>query len=160
MDKKEKTIKISVNVRGIFRNVKTGKITDRFEAHNLVVNVGLNSIASRLSGIDSPANKKGTITYCALGTSTTAADQGDTALVAESIRKLVSVRSVASNVAKFRTFFNTSEGNINIREIGLFGDDASSTPDSGTLFARLIVSRDKTDAETLTLDWEVTVAAG
>lgn len=155
---KEKTIKILVNVKATFRDARTGRITKQIKAHNLVVNTGLNSIAARLSGVSNPTTK-GSITYCALGTGTDAPAAGDTTLQTELIRKQVSVRSFAANVAQFRTFFNTSEGNDTIREIGLFGDDASASANSGTLFARLAVNKTKTSAETLTLDWQVSVAA-
>lgn len=152
------TIKAKINVIGTIRDAKTGRIKERFYAHNIVVDAGLASIAARLSGVDSPANKKGTITYCAVGTGTTAPAATDTALETEIYRKLISVRSNSANVARFRTFFNTSEANAVIKEIGLFGDNASGTTDSGTLFCHLAVDKTKTSAETLTLDWEVSVA--
>ena len=153
------TIKISVNVIGTFRDARTGKITDRFEKHNLAVNTGLYSIAARLAGVDIPANKKGTITYCALGDDGTAAAADQTKLLGEIFRKQVSVRSSTLGVATFRTYFNTSEANDTLLEAGLFGDDASATTDSGTLFCRLVINKTKTDAESLTLDWEVTISA-
>lgn len=156
---KKTTIEIKINVIGTFRDAKTGKITHQFKKHNLAVNTGLYSIAARLAGLDIPANKKGTITYCALGTGTTAPAAGDTTLETEIFRKQVSVRSSTLGVARFRTFFNTSEANDTLKELGLFGDDASATADSGTLFCRLAIDRVKTSAETLTLDWEVSVAA-
>lgn len=156
---KHSEIKIKINVIGIFRDAKTGRITRQFKAHNLAVNTGLYSIASRLAGTDVPANKKGTITYCAVGTDNTAANPSDTTLGTEIFRKQVSVRSSTLGVARFRTFFNTSEANDTLLEAGLFGDDASATADSGTLFCRLIINKTKTSAETLTLDWEVSVAA-
>lgn len=152
-------IKIKVNVVGTFRDGRTGAILDIFRAHNLAVDVGLASIASRLAGTDTPANKKGTITYCAVGTGVVAPDHADTTLGDEIFRKQVSVRSYTDNVARFRTFFNTSEANDTLKECGLFGDSASVTPDSGTLFCRLAINKVKTSSETLTLDWEVTVSA-
>jgi hypothetical protein len=150
-------IKVNVNVIGTIRDAKTGRIKERFYGHNLVVATGLASIAARLSGVSSPTGK-GTVTYCGVGTGTTAPATGDTTLETEVFRKLISVRSNSANVARFRTFFNTSEANIAIKEIGLFGDSASATANSGTLFARLAVDKTKTSAETLTLDWEISAA--
>jgi hypothetical protein len=152
-------LKISVNVVGTLRDARTGKITGQFKGKNLAVNVGLYSIAARLAGTDIPANTKGAITYCAVGTDNTPAAAGQIKLVTEIFRKLVSVRSSTLAVARFRTFFNTDEANDTLLELGLFGDDAAITADSGTLFCRIVINKTKTSAETLTLDWEVTVAA-
>jgi hypothetical protein len=152
-------LKIACNVTGIFRDAKTGEILDTFKGKNLVVNTGLYSIAARLSGLDTPLNKKGTITFCAAGTDGTAVDPTDTVLGTEIQRKQVSVRDYISGTASFTTFFNTSEANGTLLELGLFGDDATSTADSGTMFCRLVINKTKTDSETLTLVWEVSVAA-
>ncbi len=156
---KSKSLKIRINAILTFRDARSGRITDRIRVHNLAVNTGLYSIAARLSGVDIPANVKGTITYCAVGTGTDAPAAGDTDLQTEHTRKQVSVRSVTDGVAKFRTFFNTSEANAALKEAGLFGDDATSAADSGTLFCRLAINKTKTSAETLTIDWEVSVSA-
>jgi len=68
MTKNNGQVKIAFNVHGFFTDVKTGKITDTFEGKNLVVDSGLESLAARLAGLDTPINKRGTITYCAVGT--------------------------------------------------------------------------------------------
>jgi len=159
MKMKNQKIRIQYNVTATFRDAVTGKITKQFKAHNLSVSAGLASIAARLMGSDIPANKKGTITYCGVGTGTDAPAAGDTTLQTELTRKQVSQRSLAVNVAKFRTYFNTTEANGTLKECGLFGDDATAVADSGTLFCRLAINKTKTSGETLTLDWEVTVAA-
>lgn len=143
---------LKMNVKATFEDVKTHKKTV-IETHNVTATVGKNSIAARLvGGVD-----KGEITYMALGTGSTTPDASDTALATELIRKQVSVRSVSGNVATFRTFFSTSEGNGTLTEVGLFGDNASSTADSGVLYARAAISKTKTSSETLTLDWSATV---
>jgi hypothetical protein len=159
MELNKKSLKILFNVTATFRDARTGRITKQFKGHNLAVNTGLNSIAARLAGTDIPANKKGTINYCGVGTGTDAPAAGDTELQTELFRKQVSVRSSTLNVARFRTFFSTSEANDTLKEVGLFGDDATATADSGTLFCRIAVNKTKTSSETLTLDWEVQVAA-
>ena len=135
-------------------NVKTGKIT-RDYVKNMFVTAGKNAIADALRG--TIANNKGIITYCALGTSAVAPALGNTHLGVEIARKLVSVRSVAANVATFQTFFTTSEGVGALREAGLFGDDASATPDTGTLFCHTAINRTKSSNDTLTISWAVTI---
>jgi hypothetical protein len=152
----KQNITIKANVIATFRN-KEGQITHREERHNLVPTVGLESIASRLSGTDNPSTIA-TITYCALGTGTNVPAAGDTALQTEVFRKQISVRDYDGVTARFRTFFSTSEGNATLKECGLFGDDATATTDSGILFARVNIDKAKTDAETLTLDWEITIS--
>lgn len=151
-------MKLTANVHLVARDTE-GNITYELRKHNLAVTAGLESIAQRLAGVDVPANKKGTITYLALGTGTTAAAAGDTTLDTEVFRKLVSARTYTGAVAKYRVFINTTEANVTIKELGLFGDDATGTADTGTLYARLIVDKAKTSAETLTVDWEVELAA-
>lgn len=135
-----------------FKNVNTGELVEIL-VPNLVTDAGKASIASRLKG----STDKGLITYCALGTDATAPASANTTLGTELGRKLISVRSVATNVATFQTFFTTSEVNGVLKEAGLFGDDASASADSGTLFCHTAVNRTKTSAETLTLTWTVTI---
>jgi hypothetical protein len=139
----------------ILRDGATGKIKDVTFIKNTFVTSGKNSIASRLSGTDTSG--KGTITYCALGTSSVAPTLADTHLGTEIFRKLISTRSVSGKVATYQTFFTISEANGTLREAGLFGDDASGTPDTGTLFSKLAINRVKSASDTLTLSWDITV---
>lgn len=134
---------------------KYGNIKEVQHYKNLITDLAKASIADGLRG--TTTNNKGVITYCALGTDATAPDPTDTALGTEIFRKLVSVRSVADNVATFQTYFATGEANGTLREAGLFGDSASDTTDSGTLFAHTAVNRVKTSNDTLTLYWDVTI---
>lgn len=135
-------------------HVKTGEI-ERTLVKNMVVNTGKYAIADALRG--TTANNRGIITYCAVGTGSTAPAAGNTKLETELFRKLISVRSFATNVATFQTFFTTSEANGTLREAGLFGDDASGTADSGVLFCRTEINRTKTSGDTLTLSWSLTI---
>lgn len=143
------------NVRLTFENIETGK-KEIISLHNVECTAGKNSLASRMAGAE-----KGQVTYLAVGTGDTSAGNApgasDVALNNELVRKQISVRSSTSNTANFRVFFNTSEANGTLTEIGLFGDDASITPDSGTLFARAAINKTKTNAETLTIDWSLDV---
>lgn len=139
-----------------FTNVKTGK-KRVYRYKNMFVTAGKNAIAQRLAG-----QSVGEITYCALGTGTTAPALANTALQTEIARKLISVRSYLANVATFRTFFTTAEGNGSLKEAGLFGtgvgQTASSVAGSGQMFCRTNINRTKSSADTLTLTWAVTIA--
>lgn len=139
----------------VIRDAKTGKIKHEERINNTFVTVGKNSIAAGLIGITD--NNQGIITYCALGTSVVAATLADTTLTTEIYRKLISVRSVSGKVATFQTFFTTAEANGTLREAGLFGDAATATTDSGTLFSKLAMNRVKTSSDTLTLSWDITI---
>lgn len=145
------------NIKGdvivIIRDAKTGEIKSEDHVKNVFVTTGKNSLASRLVGTDSV----GVITYCAVGTDATAPEPEDTVLGAEEYRKLISVRSSAGNVATFTTFYTTSEANGALKEAGLFGDDATGSADSGTLFCHTAIDRTKTSGDTLTIQWAVTI---
>lgn len=156
---KMQTLNDKLNIKGkvklIFTNVKTGKVR-KYAYHNVFVTFGKNAIAQRLSG-----QSVGDITYCALGTNTTAPALGDTAMGTELVRKLVSVRSYSGNVATFQTYFTTSEGNGTLKEAGLFGNGvgrtASGTADTGQMFCHVAINRTKTSNDTLSLVWTVTI---
>lgn len=152
--KLQEFIKLKGHLKIDLYNTVTGE-HEITEVKNMVVTTAKNSIADRLKGTDT--NNMGSITYCALGTGSTAPAADDTTLETEIERKLISVRSVSNNVATFETYFTTSEGNGTLWEAGLFGDDASDTVDSGTLYCRTAINRVKTSNDTLTLTWTVTV---
>jgi hypothetical protein len=152
--KNSDTIKLKGSVIITIQDAKTGRIKSVDKLDNMVVTLGKIGIASGLMG----DTTKGYITYCAVGTSTTAPALTDTALIAELARKLISTREVNSNSAVFTTYFGTSEANGTLREAGLFGDStASLTANSGRLYCRLAISRTKSSADTLTISWTLTV---
>jgi len=149
-------MQILTNVKLVFEDIDTGKETV-IEKHNVTCTVGMESVASRLAG-----GSTGLITYMGLGTGSVdggnAPSAGDTTLNDELYRKQISTATVDSVEVTFRTFYNTSEAIGTLTEIGLFGDDATATVDTGTLFARVAFSKEKTDQETLTVDWAVTIS--
>ncbi len=136
-------------------DAKTGKLKSYDHIKNLVVDSGKVSIASSLAGIRN--NHQGEITYCAVGTGTDAPLAANTLLQIELYRKQISVRSASGKTAIFKTFFNQSEANGLLKEAGLFGEAATATADTGTLFCRLNINRTKSSNDTLTLTWMVTV---
>lgn len=138
----------------LLQDVNTGELIEDYYK-NLVTTAGKVSMAAALRG-DTSSNK-GIITYCAVGTGTNAPALADTDLQTELDRKLVGVRSNSSNAAIFQTFFNTSEANGTLREAGLFGDDATDTADSGTMFTRTAINRTKNSSQTLLIYWSITI---
>lgn len=136
-------------------DAKTGRLKWSREYHNLFVDAGKASVVEALRGnVD---NNKGQITYCAVGSGTNAPAAGDIKLQNETYRKAVSVRSSAVRTATFKTFFNQNEANGTLRELGLFGDLATNTRDSGTLFARLNINRTKSSNDTLTITHSISI---
>lgn len=148
-------VKVTGKLEMVFTNVKTNEVR-KFSYSNMVVTFGKNGIAQGLAG-----QSAGEITWCALGTGSTAPALADTAMQTELVRKLISVRSYSGNVATFDTYFTTTEGNGTLREAGLFGlgvgREATSTPGSGQLYCRVAINRTKTSNDTLSLSWTVTI---
>jgi hypothetical protein len=163
---KSESVKWHGVVRVTLRNVVTG-VERTHEYHNLFVTSGKAAIARRLIGDTDKDPNTGKITYCAVGRGTTAPAATNVKLQTESARKSVSsVTRVADNVCRIRGFFSTTEGgddgggpgNVHLYETGLFGEDASGTADSGTLFNRVNIDVDKTDADTLTIEFLITIS--
>lgn len=151
----DELVKVKGEIVLEFRNVKTGKVR-RYVYKNMFLTYGKNAIAQRFAG-----NDVGQITYCALGTGTTAPALGDTALQTEIARKEISVRSYLNNVFTGQTYFTTQEANGTLREAALFGNGvgrtASAISGSGQIFCRAAMNRVKTSNDTLTLSWAVTI---
>jgi len=152
--------KESIGVKGHFiitiRDELTGHVKRQSEYDNLVVTVGLSMIADRLEGGANDCD----ITYGAVGTGTTAPAASDTTLETELARKAVSTIASSGAAVEIRLFFGAAEANGVLTEIGYFGEAASATPDSGTLFNRAVISETKSSSETMTVDTTITLTSG
>ena len=153
----KQNITISGKVRFSLYDVCTGKTETTRWKRNLIPTCGRTAIARRLRNAGVKANE-GIITYAAVGTGITAPANADTQLASELFRKLVTTINNADNVLTVRIFFTTSEANGNIKEFGLFGEDASGTVDSGTLFERILFTKTKTSSKTLTIEAVLTIS--
>lgn len=134
-------------------------LTDEFgnvkqqEETNLVVNLGLAFIASRIK--DATAT---VMSHMAIGTGTTAAAATQTALVTEVARvALASTTIVTTNVAndavQFQATFGAGTGTGAITEAGLL--NAAS---AGTMLSRSVFSAvNKGANDTLTVTWKLTI---
>lgn len=149
-------MEIKGRVRFILENVKTGEIKVGKWKKNLIPLVGKTAIVRRLRNEGTKSNE-GIITYGAVGTSNVAPASSNTTLGTELIRKTFSSVSNVDNVLTLRIFFTTAEANGSIEEFGLFGEEATSTADTGTLFERVLYSETKTTDHTLTVEAEVTI---
>lgn len=146
----------NIKAKGVVNFVLTdanGNIKEQVE-QNLVVNSGLAYIASRMKDTTS-----GVMTHMAVGTGTTAAAAGQTALVSEAARvTLTSTTIVTTNVTddaiQYIATFGAGTGTGAITEAGLFNDSTAGSMLCRTAFA--VINKDVND--TLTITWKVTIA--
>jgi len=142
-------IKMTGNLKLVLTD-EHGNVKQEEEIKNLVVTVGKNFIASRIKDATATA-----MTHMEVGTGTTAAAVGDTALqtaVASSRVTLTSTTVTTNNVA-YVASFPAGTGTGALTEAGIF--NASS---SGTLLCRTVFSViNKGAADTLGITWTVTV---
>lgn len=142
-----------MKVRGYVRlwHLRGGVIVHTCEGPNIVTDGGKNLIAN-LVRADDPT---GHPSHIALGSNSTAVAETQTILVTEiaNTRTATGLGTVSANELKYpATLTNSSGGNWNVKEAGLFNDVVS-----GTMIARWL-SGDLTvgDTESLTIDWTLT----
>ena len=119
------------------------------EIDNLVVAVGKNFVASRMVGVASDV-----MSHMAIGSGSTAAASGDTALETEEGRVALSSASASSADVTYSANFPAGTGTATITEAGIL--NAAS---SGTLLCRTVFSAvTKGAADSMTITWTVTVS--
>jgi hypothetical protein len=143
----------SIKMKGKLSIVLTGpdgEVKDQQEIDNLVVTVGKNFIASRMKDATATA-----MSHMEVGTGTTAAAVGDTALqtAVASSRVALTSTTVTTNSVAYVATFPAGTGTGALTEAGIF--NASS---SGTMLCRTVFSViNKGAADTLGITWTVTV---
>lgn len=128
-----------------------GAVKDSREIKNLVVTSGKTFIASRMVGV--AANVMG---WMELGTGTTAAAVGDTALQTAISGSRVAITSgtSATNVVTYVASFPAGTGTGAVTEAGIF--NASS---AGTMLCRTVFSVvNKGAADAMSITWTITVS--
>lgn len=138
-------------VRLIFTDVATGKQEITEWKNNIITTAGKIAILRRLKNAGSKANE-GVITYGAVGTGTTTPAITDTTLATEVARALVSNSIISGLELTLRVFFSQSEANTTLKEFGWFGEDADGSVDTGTLFNRIQIDKEKDSSKTLTIE--------
>jgi len=116
---------------------------------NLVVTAGKGYVASRMKDTSATA-----MSHMAIGSSTTAAAAGQTALLSELGRVSLTSTTVSSNVVTYVATFAAGTGTGAVTEAGIL--NASS---SGTMLCRTVFSVvNKGSADSMTITWTVTVS--
>lgn len=127
--------------------------TEKFVIENIVPTVGRTMIANNLTNA-SPTNVM-KITHCALGSSGTAVDNGDTQLGTETYRNAIASITNANNIGYATGFFTATETTGTYAEAGIFSNGTGSA-NSGVIVSHILVSITKSSSETLTMDWTIT----
>ena len=128
---------------------KDGKLKQREEVKNLVVDTGLAYIASRMKDASATA-----MSYMAIGTGSSAAAAGNTALGTEAARVALTSTTVTSNAVAYVASFAAGTGTGAITEAGIL--NAAS---SGTLLCRTVFSVvNKGASDSMTITWTVTIS--
>ena len=132
----------------------TGKLTISLndeivqETENLVVTAGKEWVAARMKDTST------VMTHMGIGTSTTAAAAGQTALVAELDRNALTSTTVSTNTVAYGCTWAAGDGTGAITEAGLF--DAAST---GDMLARTVFSVvNKGASDSITITWTITIS--
>lgn len=126
-------------------------------SHNIIVTSGKVLVARML--IDDAGYDTG-VTYCAIGSDSTAPAVGDTTLTAEENRLTVTSKNRVVNAVTYSTFFTAAQSTYYVREAGLFGHStAGAGADSGEMFNHALVSYDNT-AGSVDLTFDIVITFG
>ena len=141
------TIKMTGELKITVTNPE-GNVTHETVVPNLVVTDGKEYIASRMKDATATA-----MSHMAIGTGTTAAAAGDTALGSQAGIVALTSTTVTNNSVAYVATFGAGTGTGAITEAGIF--NASS---SGDMLCRTVFSViNKGAADTLGITWTVTV---
>ncbi len=119
------------------------------EQDNLIVDTGANLLRDFLKG-DAVTG----ITHLAIGTDGTTPSATDTGLIAEAFRKAITDVAFDNRMLRLTTFIASGDWSGTVAELGLFGNGATDTLGTGTLFSRVTPTAfTKSSTESLTVEW-------
>ena len=143
-DNSKATGKLTVEIKN-----DKGVVIETREVKNLVVDDGLEYIASRMKDTSATA-----MSHMAIGTGSTAAAAGNTALGTEAARQALTSTTVTANAVAYVASFGAGTGTGAITEAGIL--NAAS---SGTLLCRTVFSVvNKGASDSMTITWTVTIS--
>ena len=123
--------------------------SQQFDHLNLVVDTGLNFIVSRMEGTSDAV-----MSHMAIGSGTTSAAAGDTALGTELGRVSLTSTTVSTNTVTYVATFGAGTGTGAVTEAGIL--NASS---SGAMLCRTVFPVvNKQSGDSMTITWTVTVS--
>ncbi len=126
--------------------IRNGKVISEQTADNIIVTTGKALIATLISGSGT------TFTHMGIGSSNTTEVVGDSGLVSELGRVILTSKTPTANVLSYIGDFPAGTGTGTIQEAGLFN---AST--SGTMLNRVTFSSvNKTASDALKITWDVT----
>ena len=128
---------------------KNGVVKETRVLKNLVVQAGLDFIASRMKD-----NTSTVMSHMGIGTGTSAAASGDTTLGTEAARQGLTSTTVNNNAVSYVASFAAGTGTGAITEAGIL--NASS---AGTLLCRTVFSVvNKGASDSMTITWTITIS--
>ena len=142
----------NLQASGSLRVVVTGadgQVKAEHDFKNLVVTVGKNFVASRMVGTASAI-----MSHMAVGSGTTAAAVGDTALQSELGRVALTSGTATGAVATYTATFPAGTGTGAVTEAGIFNASSAGTMLCRTVFS--VVNKGADDAMSVT--WTVTIS--
>jgi|TARA_R110001592_G_scaffold100455_1_gene285104 hypothetical protein len=143
-DKLQATGSVNIVVRG-----EDGNVTQDFTIPNLVVDTGLDYIASRMKDATATA-----MTHMAVGSGTTAAAAGQTALVTQVARVALTSSTVTGESIAYVASYAAGTGTGALTEAAIL--NAAS---SGTMLCRTVFSViNKGAGDTMTVTWTITIS--
>lgn len=136
---------------GIVVKDKDGKVKETREENNLVVDTGLDYIASRMKDATATA-----MSHMGLGTGTTAAAAGDTDLeTLAGSREALDSTTVTDNTINYVCNFEANDVTGAITEAGIF-----NAATSGTMLCRVVFSAvNLSSSDSISVDWTITLSA-
>jgi hypothetical protein len=123
--------------------------TESTQVKNLVVNSGLNYIVSRMKDTTLDA-----MSHMAVGSGSTAAAGGNTALGTELGRVALTSTTVSTNTIEYVALFPAGTGTGTVTEAGVFNNSSGGTMLCRTVFG--VVTKDVGDSMSIT--WTITVS--
>tara|TARA_B100000085_G_C18417431_1_gene461207 strand:+ start:55 stop:498 length:444 start_codon:yes stop_codon:yes gene_type:complete len=143
-DNSKATGKLTVEIKN-----DKGIVVEKREVKNLVVDDGLEYIASRMKDTSATA-----MSHMAIGTGSTAAAASDTALGTEAARQALTSTTVTANAVAYVASFAAGTGTGAITEAGILNANSG-----GTLLCRTVFSVvNKGASDSMTITWTVTIS--